>query len=93
MPSAGFAYALFNEPQRRRENRGRRGRSHAGDLRHKKSWAEYFKRQWNDIETAAREVGCEDRLHIWPDPELRGLVDDIKLDYWLYKPTVESGIA
>ncbi|WP_375495058.1 hypothetical protein [uncultured Nostoc sp.] len=32
MPSAGFAYAFFNEPQRRREHRARRERSHNRDF-------------------------------------------------------------
>ncbi|MEH2328141.1 SPL family radical SAM protein [Nostoc sp.] len=85
---------IFWEPINARGSNGKRmiaaGLDFTDSIRHKKSWAEYFKRQWNDIETAAREVGCEDRLHIWPDPELRGLVDDVKLDYWLYKPTVEK---
>ncbi len=85
---------IFWEPINARGSNGKRmiaaGLDFTDSIRYKKSWAECFKRQWNDIETAAREVGCEDRLHIWPDPELRGLVDDIKLDYWLYKPTVEK---
>ncbi|MCC5631503.1 hypothetical protein LC613_27535 [Nostoc sphaeroides CHAB 2801] len=56
----------------------------------KSSWGECFKRQWNDIEVAAKEVGCEDRLHIWPDPELKGYVEEAKIAHWLYKPTVEK---
>ncbi len=56
----------------------------------KQSWAETFKRQWEDIEAAAKDIGCLDRLHIWPDPELRGYVDEAKLDKWLYRPTVEK---
>ena len=47
-------------------------------------------RQWEDIEAAAQDIGCFDRLHIWPDPELRGYVDEAKLDKWLYKPAVEK---
>lgn len=52
--------------------------------------AECFKRQWEYIEVAAKEVGCEDRLHIWPDPELKSYVDQEKLACWLSKPTVEK---
>jgi DNA repair photolyase len=85
---------IFWEPINARGTNGKRmiaaGLDFTDSIRHKNSWAECFTRQWNDIETAAREVGCEDRLHIWPDPELRGFVDDIKLDHWLYKPTVEK---
>ena len=35
-------------------------------------------------------MGCQERLHIWPDPELRGYVDEAKLECWLYKPTIEK---
>jgi hypothetical protein len=56
----------------------------------RKSWAECFNKQWGYIDEAAKDVGCEERLHIWPDPELRGYVDEAKLEHWLYKPTVEK---
>jgi DNA repair photolyase len=85
---------IFWEPINARGTNGKRmiaaGLEFTTSIMTRNSWAEYFKRQWNDIEEAAREVGCLDRLHIWPDPELRGYVDDAKLDNWLYRPTVEK---
>ncbi|MFB2834643.1 radical SAM protein [Floridanema evergladense] len=85
---------IFWEPINARGSNGKRmvaaGLDFASTVMTKKSWAECFKRQWDDIETAAQEVGCKDRLHIWPDPELRGYVEDTRLEQWLYKPTVEK---
>ncbi|WP_016950267.1 radical SAM protein [Anabaena sp. PCC 7108] len=85
---------IFWEPINARGTNGKRmiaaGLEFTTSIMTRNAWAEYFKRQWNDIEEAAREVGCLDRLHIWPDPELRGYVDDAKLDNWLYRPTVEK---
>ncbi|KHG42160.1 MAG: radical SAM protein [Aphanizomenon flos-aquae KM1D3_PB] len=85
---------IFWEPINARGTNGKRmiaaGLEFTTSIMTRHSWAEYFKRQWNDIEEAAQEVGCLDRLHIWPDPELRGYVDDAKLDSWLYRPTVEK---
>ncbi|MBE8987117.1 MULTISPECIES: radical SAM protein [unclassified Nostoc] len=85
---------IFWEPINARGTNGKRmiaaGLEFASSIMTKSSWGECFKRQWDDIEAAAREVGCEDRLHIWPDPELRGYVDEAKIAYWLYKPTVEK---
>jgi DNA repair photolyase len=85
---------IFWEPINARGTNGKRmlaaGLEFTSSIMSKKSWAECFKRQWEEIETAAQEIGCLDRLHIWPDPELRGHIDDVKLDDWLYKPTVEK---
>lgn len=85
---------IFWEPINARGTNGKRmlaaGLEFTKNIMTKSSWAEYFKRQWDDIEAAAQDIGCLERLHIWPDPELRGYIDDAKLDYWLYKPTVEK---
>lgn len=85
---------IFWEPINARGSNGKRmlaaGLDFASTVMTKKSWAECFKKQWEYIETAAEEVGCKERLHIWPDPELRGCVDDAKLEQWLYKPTEEK---
>lgn len=62
----------------------------ASSVMSKNSWAQCFLKQWEDIEAAARELGCYDRLHIGPDPELRGYVNDAKVEHWLYKQTVEK---
>lgn len=86
---------IFWEPINARGTNGKRmiaaGLDFAGSVMTKKSWAECFIRQWQEIETAAEIVGCVDRLHIWPDPELRGCVDDeAKLESWFYRRTVEK---
>jgi len=85
---------IFWEPINARGSNGKRMRS-AGlnfveDVMTKKLWAECFIRQWHDIESAAQEVGCINKLHIWVDPQLRGFVEDKKLNKWLYKPTPEK---
>ncbi|WP_287279363.1 MULTISPECIES: hypothetical protein [unclassified Okeania] len=56
----------------------------------KKSWAENFIKQWEEVEEAAKSIGCLDKLHIWPDPELKGYVAAEKLNRWLYLPTIEK---
>lgn len=85
---------IFWEPINARGTNGKRmiaaGLEFASSIMTKSSWAECFIRQWEQIEAAARELGCIERLHIWPDPELKGYVDSDKIDYWLYKPTVEK---
>ncbi len=85
---------IFWEPINARGTNGKRmvaaGLDFASSVMSKNSWAECFLKQWEDIETAARELGCYDRLHIWPDPELRGYVDEAKVEHWLYKQTVEK---
>ena len=85
---------IFWEPINARGTNGKRmlaaGLEFTNSIMSKQSWAENFKRQWEDIETAAKELGCLERLHIWPDPELRGYVDEAKLDKWLYEPTIEN---
>lgn len=85
---------IFWEPINARGTNGKRmlaaGLEFASSIMTKRSWAECFDRQWQEIEAAAISLGCIDRLHIWPDPELRGCIDQDLLDYWLYKPTVEK---
>ncbi len=87
---------IFWEPINARGTNGKRmlaaGLEFTSSIMSKKSWAESFKRQWEEIEAAAKDIGgeCFERLHIWPDPELRGHIDDAKLDHWLYKQTVEK---
>lgn len=85
---------IFWEPINARGTNGKRmiaaGLEFASSIMSKSSWAEYFIRQWKQIEAAAREVGCIEQLHIWPDPELKGYVDSDMLEHWLYKPTVEK---
>lgn len=85
---------IFWEPINARGSNGRRmvaaGLDFAEAVMTKNSWAECFIRQWEYIETAATELGCLDKLHIWVDPGLKDYVDSKKLNQWLYKPTVEN---
>jgi DNA repair photolyase len=85
---------IFWEPINARGTNGKRmveaGLDFAKLISHKKPWSEYFIEQWNYIETAATELGCIDKIHIWPDPELKGYVNEDKLNYWFHRPTVEK---
>ncbi len=86
---------IFWEPINARGTNGKRmlaaGLEWVNSVMTKRSWAEDFLRQWEDIEAAAISVGCQDRLHIWPDPGLKKYVDDpTRVEDWLYKRTVEK---
>ncbi|EAW34680.1 LAGLIDADG family homing endonuclease [Lyngbya sp. PCC 8106] len=86
---------IFWEPINARGTNGKRmlaaGLEWVNSVMTKRSWAEDFLRQWDDMEAAAIAVGCKDRLHIWPDPGLKKYVDDPnKVGNWLYHPTVEK---
>lgn len=85
---------IFWEPINARGSNGKRmvaaGLDFAESVMTKQSWAECFIRQWENIEVAATELGCLDKLHIWVDPGLKGYVDSDKLNHWLYRPTVEQ---
>jgi len=85
---------IFWEPINARGTNGKRmiaaGLDWAKSVMTKKSWAESFLQQWEQIELAADLVGCQHLLHIWPDPDLKGYVDQDKLEYWFYRKTVEN---
>ncbi len=85
---------IFWEPINARGTNGKRmiaaGLEFASSIMTKKSWAENFIKQWEQVEKAAKSVGCLDKLHIWPDPELKGYVEEEQLNRWLYKPTIET---
>jgi DNA repair photolyase len=85
---------IFWEPINARGSNGKRmvaaGIEFADSIMTKELWAKSFVRQWQDIEAAAKNTGCIKRLHIWPDLELKGYVDNKKINKWLYKPTVEK---
>jgi len=89
---------IFWEPINARGTNGKRmmaaGLDFASSYMERDAWAHSFLKQWEIIEAAADALGCLDRLHIWPDRELKGYVDPSVLDYWWYKPTAEkwSGI-
>lgn len=85
---------IFWEPINARGSNGKRmeaaGLEFVSSIMTRNLWAESFIRQWKDIEAAAIELGCIEKLHIWVDPELKNYVDSEKLNQWLYKPTVEK---
>jgi DNA repair photolyase len=66
------------------------GLDFAKPLTSAKTLAENFLRQWEEIEEAAKQVGCLDRLHIWPDKSLKKYTNPERVDKWLYKKTVEK---
>lgn len=69
------------------------GLDFAEPLLNPKVRAEIFLKQWDEIEEAARQVGCLDRLHIWPDKSLKKYTDPIRVEDWLWKPTPEKWLA
>ena len=84
---------IFWEPINARGTNGSRmqkaGIRYVSSVMSKASWADNFLRQWEMVDNAAREVGCLDRLHIWPDRALKKFVDPQKVEYWINRPTVE----
>lgn len=66
------------------------GLSFVHEIRSPKAWASYFLRQWDEIEQAAADADCLDRLHIWPDKGLSKYTDPARLQHWWYRPTVEQ---
>ena len=85
---------IFWEPINARGSNGKRmltaGLDFARSVMSYEDWATNFVKQWEFIEDAATELGCLDRLHIWPDPALKKFVGEAKVEPWLYRPTVES---
>lgn len=89
---------IFWEPINARGTNGKRmlaaGLGFAHSVMDRDAWAASFLKQWEAIEAAAQDLGCLDRLHIWPDQELTTYVEPTILNYWWHKPTIEqwSGI-
>jgi DNA repair photolyase len=85
---------IFWEPINARGSNGKRmlaaGLEFAKLTMTKKSWAEIFIKQWGFIEKASEELGCLEKIHIWPDLSLKGFVNEEKINNWLYKPTIEK---
>lgn len=85
---------IFWEPINARGTNGKRmlaaGLEFAKSVMTKKLWAENFKQQWEYIRIAAEEVGCLEKIHFWPDPELKGYIDQQEIDNWLYRKTIEK---
>lgn len=85
---------IFWEPINARGSNGKRmlaaGLDFAQSVMTKKSWAENFIKQWEILDKVATELGCQNLIHVWPDPELKGFIDYAKIQEWLYKPTVET---
>lgn len=85
---------IFWEPINARGTNGKRmlaaGLDFVNSITEQKYWAESFITQWAEIEAAATEVGCIEKLHIWPDLDLTNYVSQEILEYWWYKPTPEK---
>jgi DNA repair photolyase len=85
---------IFWEPINARGSNGKRmlsaGLEFVNSVMSYESWAENFLRQWEFIEKAANALNCLDILHIWPDPGLKKILQHEKIDYWLFRPTVET---
>ncbi|MBD1864205.1 MULTISPECIES: radical SAM protein [Trichocoleus] len=85
---------IFWEPINARGTNGKRmlaaGLEWAKSVMTQKSWASRFVEQWDMLEAAADATQLRDRLHIWPDPELKGYVEQSRFDYWWNRPTVET---
>lgn len=85
---------IFWEPINARGSNGRRmaaqGLDFVDSIMTRDLWAASFIRQWENIELAARQLGCLKKLHIWVDLELKSYLDNKRLDKWLYRPTPEK---
>jgi DNA repair photolyase len=85
---------IFWEPINARGSNGKRmlaaGLDFAQSVMSQSSWAENFIRQWGEVEIAAQQTNLKDKLHIWPDPELKKFIGQDEIDKWLYRPTVEK---
>jgi DNA repair photolyase len=84
---------IFWEPINARGSNGKRmmraNIPFASSIIQSQGWVENFLRQWVDIDEAAKSLGCEQKIHIWPDPGLEKFVDIQELEAWWYRPTVE----
>ncbi len=72
-----------------------RGIDWVDQLADKQAWAENFMRQWGELQEAAIEVGCIDRIHPWPDAQLQKCKvdnwDTVEFyNHWLNFPTPEK---
>lgn len=60
---------IFWEPINARGTNGLRmkkaGLDFVDSVMTKQAWANNFLRQWQDLETAAHELNCQEKLHIW----------------------------
>jgi DNA repair photolyase len=84
---------IFWEPINARGTNGKRmlkaGLTFASSIMEQRPWAMHFIQQWIAIESAAERIGILDKIHIWPDRELKRFVDHSILEYWWNKPTSE----
>ncbi len=85
---------MFWEPINARGTNGKRmlkaGLEFCRDVMSKKAWATNFLQQWEMVEDAASKSNCSELLHIWPDPQLKGFIEPLMVEKWLYKPTIEQ---
>ena len=85
---------IFWEPINARGTNGSRmkeaGLDFVDSITSQSAWAESFLRQWRMIEKAANEVGCAEKMHIWPDRALKKFTKPQDVEYWIDRPTVEQ---
>lgn len=85
---------IFWEPINARGTNGSRmqkaGIDFVDSITSQVSWANNFLRQWEMLDNAAKEAGCTDKLHIWPDKALKKFTDPQRVEYWINRPTVEK---
>ncbi len=85
---------IFWEPINARGTNGNRmqkaGIDFVDSIMSQASWADNFLRQWKMLDSAAQEVGCTDKIHIWPDKALKKFTDPQRIESWINRPTVEK---
>jgi DNA repair photolyase len=85
---------IFWEPINARGTNGKRmlaaGLDFVDSVMERKAWAAYFTKQWFDIENAALDVGCIQKIHVWPDFGLETFIPQPLLELWWNRPTVEK---
>jgi DNA repair photolyase len=85
---------IFWEPINARGTNGKRmiaaGLDFVDSVMERRAWAAYFTQQWFDIEQAAFDVGCIDKIHVWPDAGLESFIPQPLLELWWNRPTVEK---
>ena len=85
---------IFWEPINARGTNGSRmqkaGIDFVDSIMSQSSWADNFLSQWKMLDSAADDVGCTSKIHIWPDKALMKFTDPQKVESWINRPTIEK---
>lgn len=85
---------IFWEPINARGTNGSRmqkaGIDFVDSIMSQSSWADNFLSQWKMLDSAADDVGCTSKIHIWPDKALMKFTDPQRVESWINRPTVEK---